>query len=112
MWSRSRLFCLEPQPTHFGRSRHWDLGLPEPEPSLWWLRNNAAFCPPKQFVIPCPGSEGAVEEVCDSAGRGQAQPPGQRQRHHPLPVPRQVGRTTRFPGSELKIGSGIAVIFI
>ena len=78
----------------------------------WWLRNNAAFCPPKHFVIPCPGSEGAVEEVCDSAGRGQAQPPGQRQRHHPLPVPRQVGRTTRFPGSELKIGSGIAVIFI
>ena len=63
--------------------------------------------PSKHFVNPCPGSEGAVEEVCDSAGRGQAQPAGQRQRHHPLPVPRQVGRTTRFPGSESEIKTRI-----
>ena len=28
----SRLFCLEPEPTQFGRSRLRDLGLPEPEP--------------------------------------------------------------------------------
>ena len=50
-------FCLVPEPTQFGWSRLWDLGLPEPEPPKkvvapqHWIRNSVVDPEPDPYWI-------------------------------------------------------------